>query len=124
MRPLQVVVRGILGQHPAEVPLAEDQHAVGQLGPHCQYEAFGEAVRARTLRRDLDHVDARVCEHRIERGRELSGPIADQESEPRDVFAEVHHEVAGLLGGPGPVGMRGHAEDVQVAVADLEGDRT
>src|SRR3954471_5486964 len=35
------------------------------------------------------------------------------------LFVEVHDEVAGLLGGPRPVGVRGHAQDVQVAVADL-----
>ena len=29
----------------------------------------------------------------------------------------------GLLGGPGPVGMRGYAENVQVAVADLEDEQ-
>ena len=29
-------------------------------------------------------------------GRELSGAIADEESEPRGIFAEVHDEVAGL----------------------------
>jgi len=39
---------------------------------------------------------------------------------PWDVFAEVHEEVAGLLGGPGSVGMRGDAQDVQGAVADFE----
>jgi hypothetical protein len=39
------------------------------------------------------------------------------------VFSEVHYEVAGLLGGPGPVGMSGHAEDVQVAVADLDDEQ-
>jgi hypothetical protein len=50
----------------------------------------------------------------------LSGSVSDEEPEPRDVFAEVHDEVAGLLGGPGSVGVRGHAEDVQVSVADLE----
>jgi hypothetical protein len=50
----------------------------------------------------------------------LSGSIADEEPEPPDVFAEVHHEVAGLLRGPGAVGMRGHAHNVQIAVADLE----
>jgi hypothetical protein len=50
----------------------------------------------------------------------MSGPIADEDPEPRDVFAEVHDEVAGLLGGPGAVGLRGHAQDVQGAVADLE----
>jgi hypothetical protein len=32
----------------------------------------------------------------------------------------VHQQVAGLLGGPRSVGMPGHAQDVQVAVADLE----
>jgi hypothetical protein len=44
MRPLRVVVRGVLGQHPAEVPLVKDQHAVGELGSDGQHEAFGEAV--------------------------------------------------------------------------------
>src|SRR3954447_12470745 len=37
--------------------------------------------------------------------------------------AEVHDEVAGLLGGPRPVGVRGDAQDVQVAVADLEDEK-
>ena len=120
MWPLHVVVRGVLGQHPAEVPLSEDQHAVGQLGAYGQHEAFGEAVRPRAPRRDLDHLDTGIGQNRVERGRELSGAVADEEPEPPDVLAEVHDEVAGLLGGPGPVGLRGHAEDVQVAVADLE----
>ena len=120
MRPPAVVVRGVHGKHPAQVPLAEDQHPVGDLGPHRQHEAFGEAVRPRTPRRDLDHLDARVGQDRVERRRELSGPVADEEPEPGGALAEVHDEVAGLLGGPGPVGMSGHAQHVQVAVADLE----
>jgi len=33
--------------------LAEDQDAVGELGPGGEDEAFGEAVRARAARRDL-----------------------------------------------------------------------
>jgi hypothetical protein len=56
----------------------------------------------------------------VERSRELSGSIADEEPKPGDVAAEVDDEVAGLLGGPGSVGMCGHAQDMQVAVADLE----
>ena len=44
MRPLRVVVRAVLGQHPPQVPLAEDQHAVGELRSDSQHEAFGEAV--------------------------------------------------------------------------------
>ena len=100
--------------------LSEDQHAVGELGADGQHEAFGVAVRARTPRRDLDHLDARIREHRVERARVLSGPITDEEPEPRYLFAEVHDEVAGLLRGPRAVRVRGHAQDVQVAVADLE----
>jgi hypothetical protein len=44
MRPPRVVVRGKPGKHPTQMPLAEDQHPVGDLGPHGQHEPFGEAV--------------------------------------------------------------------------------
>jgi hypothetical protein len=47
MRPPGVVMGGVHGKHPAEVPLAEDQHPVGDLGSDGQHEAFGEAVRPR-----------------------------------------------------------------------------
>ena len=100
--------------------LAEDQHSVGDLGPDGQHEAFGEAVRARTPRRNLDHRDARVRQDRVERRRELPGSVADEEPIPGSAVAEVHDEVAGLLGGPGPVRMCGHAEDVEIAIADLD----
>ena len=82
MRPPRVVVRGVLGEHPAEVALAEDQHAVGEFGSDGQHEAFGEAVRSGTTGRDLDHLDARIRQHRVERRRELTGAIADEEPEP------------------------------------------
>ena len=75
---------------------------------------------ARTPRRDLDHFDPRVGQHRVERCRELPGTVAAEEPEPGGAVAEVHEEVAGLLGGPRSVGMPGHAKDVQLAVADLE----
>ena len=64
--PLVVVVRGIRGKHPAEVPLAEDQHPIGELGADSQDEAFGVAVRPRAPGRDLDHLDARIGQHRVE----------------------------------------------------------
>jgi hypothetical protein len=112
MRPPGVVVRGVHGKHPAQVLLAEDQHAVGDLGPHRQHEAFGEAVRPRTPRRDLDHLNACVRHDCVERRRELPGSIADQEPKPGGALAEVHDEVTGLLGSPRSVGMPGHAEHV------------
>ncbi len=120
MRPLPVVMRRVLGQDAAQVSFPEDQHPVGEFGTDGQYEAFGEAVRARTPGRDLDYFDIGILQYGIERVGELAGAVADEETEPADVVAELHHEVAGLLRRPEPVGMPGHAQDVQVAVADLE----
>ncbi len=120
MRPLSVVVRRVLGEDAAQVSFPEDQHPVGEFGTDGQYEAFGEAVRARALGRDLDYLDTGIVQHGVERVRELSGAVADQKPELADVSAELHHEVAGLLRRPRPIGMLGHAQDVQEAVTDLE----
>jgi hypothetical protein len=49
-----------IGKRPAEMSLAEDQHTVGELGADGQHQACGVAVRLRTPRRDLDHLDARI----------------------------------------------------------------
>jgi hypothetical protein len=54
MRALPVVVQRILGKDAAQVLLAEDQHPVGDFGADGQHEAFGEAVRPRTPRRNPD----------------------------------------------------------------------
>jgi hypothetical protein len=99
----------------AQVPFAEDQHLIGDLGAYGQHQAFGEAVRARTPRRDLDHRDARIGQDLVERCLELPDSITEEEPEPGGVFAEVHDEVADLLGGPGSVGLCGHAQHVQVS---------
>jgi hypothetical protein len=80
-------------QAPAQVLLAEHRHPIGDLGSNGQHKAFGEAVRAWTPRRNLDHLDARVRQDRVERGRELTGPIADEEPEPGGVVTEVHDDV-------------------------------
>jgi hypothetical protein len=103
--------------------LAEDQHPVDDFATDGQDKALGEAVRPRTARWDLDHLDTGVCQDRVERRRELTGAIPDEEPEPGGAVAEVRDEVAGLLGGPGSVGMSGDAQDVEVAVADLEGEQ-
>jgi hypothetical protein len=110
----------IPGEHTAQMSLAEDQHPVGDFAADGQDKALGEAVRPRTAWWDLDHLDTGVCQDRVERRRELTGAIADEEPEPGGAVAEVRDEVAGLLGGPGSVGMSGDAQDVEVAVADLE----
>jgi hypothetical protein len=38
-----VVVANVFGEHDAQVPLAEDQHAVGEFGSHGADESFGES---------------------------------------------------------------------------------
>ena len=97
------LLRGIRGEDPGEVPLAEDQRPVGELGSDGQHDEFGEAIRPRTTGRNPDYLDARIRQHRVERGRELTGPIPDEEPEPGGALAEVQHKVAGLLGRPRPV---------------------
>ena len=82
MRPLSVVVRRVLGEDAAQVSFPEDQHPVGEFGADGQHEAFGEAVRPRAPRRDLDYLDAGIGQDGVEGGRELSGAIADEEPEP------------------------------------------
>src|SRR5689334_21079779 len=104
MRPPLVVVGGVGSKYPTQVLLPEDQHPVDDLGPHRQHEPFGETVRPRAPRRNPNHLDTGVRQDRVERRRELSGPIADEEPKPGHVLAEIHHQVAGLLGRPGPSG--------------------
>jgi hypothetical protein len=50
-------------------------------------------------------------ENRIEFCREPAVPVADQELNC-PALAEVHEEVAGLLGGPGTSRMRSDAQDM------------
>ena len=50
-------------------------------------------------------------------GGELAVAVADQEPELLGLLAEVHEQVAGLLGDPGAGGMGGDAGEVHAAVA-------
>jgi hypothetical protein len=102
--------------------LAEDQGPVGEFGSGGQDEAFGVAVRPRISRRDLHGIDACAGEDRVERGRELAGPVADEEPEGGGAIVEIHQQVAGLLGGPGSRWVAGRPEDVQVAAADFQSE--
>jgi hypothetical protein len=43
--------------------------------------------------------------------------------EARGAVAEIHQEIADLLGGPGPVRVRGDSENVHVAGADLDDEQ-
>jgi hypothetical protein len=48
-----VVMGLVLGQDRPQMPLAEDQHPVGDLGPGCEHEPFRIGIRARAPGRDF-----------------------------------------------------------------------
>ena len=123
MRAPSVVMGLILSQDRPQVPFAEDQHPVGDLGPGGEHESFRISVRPRTPQRDLHRFDPGASQHRIERAGELPGPVPDQEPEPRGAIAQIHQQVADLLHGPRPVRIRGDPEDVHVARADLHDEK-
>ena len=53
------------GKPPGAIELVEDQHPVGDLGPHCQDEPFGEnSSPADTATESSDYLDTRVRQHR------------------------------------------------------------
>jgi hypothetical protein len=67
-----------------------------------------------------DDADVGAGEHRVKVGYEFAVPVADQDSEPLGVVAEVHQQVAGLLGHPRAGGMCGDPGEVHAAAAVLD----
>ncbi len=63
-----VVMPCVLGEDGAQVPFAEDQHTVGDLGPDGAHEPFRVGVRSVGSRWDLDGGDAYVGEDRVGEG--------------------------------------------------------
>jgi hypothetical protein len=116
-------VPGVLGENQPQLRFAEDQHPVGDLGPGGEDEPFGASVRARTVRGDLRCRDAGAGRARVEGVGELPGAVADQEPEVRGVIAQVHQEIADLLGGPRSVRVSGDSEDVDVAALDFDDEQ-
>jgi hypothetical protein len=113
-------VLGIPGEDRPQVWFTEDQHSVGHLGPGGEHEPLRKSVRAGTSGWDLHRLDIGAGQGRVERCGELPGPVADQEPEAGGVVAEVHQEIADLLGGPRPIRVCGDPGDVHVAGADLD----
>lgn len=102
------------------MPRSGDQHPVGDLGPDGTHPAFGTGVRLRAARRDLHHLDPGAYQHRVKRLGELPGPVPDQEPEPGGALPQVHQQIPCLLHRPRPVGVCGHAQNADVAGADLD----
>jgi hypothetical protein len=76
-----VVVPDVCREYPTQVPLTEDQHAVGEFGSDRTHEPFRETGRPRAARKNLDHADADIGQDRIKRRCELAGAVPDEEPE-------------------------------------------
>ena len=76
-----VVVAGVLGEGVAEVSLAEDEHAVGDLGAGGEDESFGVGVGSGASWWDLADGDAGISQYGVEGVSELPGTVPDEDGE-------------------------------------------
>src|ERR1019366_8201240 len=114
VRPVPVVMAGVFAQDGPKVGFVVDQHPVGALGACGAYPSPGMAVRAWCPRRGLCYPDALGGEDLVEGAGEPGVAVPDEEAERAGPVAEVHEQVAGLLGGPGAVRVASNAQDVDV----------
>jgi hypothetical protein len=110
---------GILPQHCSEVPGSGDQEVVEAFAAQRADEAFGDRIRPGCPDRGAD-ADVGASERGVERGGELAVPVRGSRPEPVGAVAEVHDQVAGLLGDPSPGGMTGDPRNVHAAAAVLD----
>ena len=115
-----VVMANVLGERQTQVPLTEDQYAVGEFGSDGADEPLGETVRLRAARRNPDYLDAHIGEDGVEGCGELASPVANEDPELGHAIAEIHHEVADLLGGPSAIGVGGRVQQVYATVSDFK----
>jgi hypothetical protein len=94
--------------------------AIGEFSSQGADEPFGKAVRLWATWGNSDHLDAHIGENSVERGGELAGPVAHEESKLGDAITQIHHEVAELLGGPSTVGMGGRAQQMYRSAGQLQ----
>jgi hypothetical protein len=123
VRAVRVVMLEILLQHGRKVARSDDQKVVEALATRRPDEAFDDGVRAWRLDRGADDADAGAGEDCVEAGGELAVSVADQETELGGAVAEVHEQVAGLLGDPGAGGVGGDPGEVYTTAAVLDHDQ-
>jgi hypothetical protein len=96
----------IAGQDCPQVPSADDQHLIDDLGPGGEHEPFRIGVRLRIPWRDLHHFDAGTSQHCIERDGELARPgRGSGTASPAARSPRSNQQVAGLLVVHGPSGL-------------------
>jgi hypothetical protein len=89
VRAVAVVVVGVLGQHPPQLPTADDQHPVQQLPPDGAHPPLGVGVGPRRPHRRAQHPDPLGHEDRVECGGELRISIPDEKPELADAVLQA-----------------------------------
>ena len=92
-----------------------DQEVIEAFAAQGADEAFGNRVGRGVRTGAAEDADVGADEHGVEGGGELAVPVADQEPELVGAVAEVHQQVAGLLGDPGAGGVGGDPGEVYAA---------
>ena len=111
-----------LAQYRGEMGRSDDQDVVEAFPAQCPDEALGDRVRPRSSDRGADDPDVGAGEYGVEGGGEFAVPVADQHPEPVGTVAELHEQVAGLLGDAGPGGVGGDPGDVHAAAVVFDHD--
>jgi hypothetical protein len=111
VRPVLIVMSLVFAQDLPQMGLVPDQGAIQELAAASPDPAFGDHVHAGRPDVAQHGPDPGVGEDRVERGGEVGAAVADHELDSVRMFAEVHDQVACMLGGPRPGGMLGDAED-------------
>jgi hypothetical protein len=122
-----IVVDLVRVQDPPQMDLVPDQGAVHELAPASPDPAFDDRVQARRPDAAEHGPDPGIGEDRVECGGEVRAAVPDHELDPVRLLAEVHQQVAGLLGGPftggvqrdpknpdAPAGVLDHSQDVSL----------
>jgi hypothetical protein len=78
-----------------------------RIRPDLAHPTLREGVRLRCSRRNLQHLDLRGGDYRVEGGSEIGIPIPDEEPEVNGALVEVHQQVPGGLGDPAAGGVSG-----------------
>jgi len=115
VRAVMVEVVFVFGQHCSCVALVDDEDPVEEFSADAADEPLGDRVGSWGSNWRFDHLASGGSEDRIEAGGELAVAVPDEEAEVLHGVVEVHREIPGLLGQPRPGGVRGDAEDVDLA---------